>query len=420
MMIMRSQKSLTSVPLQPDGFGRTGTTGLFRLRNLLRDTCSRILIVFLSLFLLNACVGYKSQYDGIGKPVAWSRLPGWGLDRVDEVWPVLLRSCQKLQQRSLPWQGICREARLVSGPDIESVRAFIETRFVAHEMYAEANGTDGLITGYYEPLLFGSRTKSERYRFPLYRAPSDLLTVDLGSIYPELANKVVRARIKNKRVVPYYSRAEIDNGGNPLKGNELVWVDNIVDLFFLHIQGSGRIQLDDGRELAVGYADQNGHPYESIGTQLIRMGELEAKAVNMPSIKDWLSAYPDKAIELLNSNPSYIFFSLRLTDDTGPVGSLNVPLTSERSIAVDRRYIPLGFPVWLDTKLPNQQPYQRLMMAQDTGGAIKGSVRADVFFGHGQRAERLAGNMKQPGRLYILLPAGISGIEGYAMRGAAD
>jgi len=157
-----------------------------------------------------------------------------------------------------------------------------------------------------------------------------------------------------------------------------------------------------------------------IKTVIRMMGELEAKAVNMPSIKDWLSAYPDKAIELLNSNPSYIFFSLRLTDDTGPVGSLNVPLTSERSIAVDRRYIPLGFPVWLDTKLPNQQPYQRLMMAQDTGGAIKGSVRADVFFGHGQRAERLAGNMKQPGRLYILLPAGTSGIDGYAISRAAD
>lgn len=421
MMTMRSQKSLISFPLQPDGVGRRDTTGFFQLRNLLRDTSSSILIVILSLFLLNACVGYKSKPEGIGRPVTWSQLPGWNQDRVDEIWPALLRSCQKLQKRSHPWEKICQQASLVGDPDIDIVRAFIETRFVAYEMHAGANGTDGLITGYYEPLLFGSLKKSARYRYPLYRRPADLLTVDLGSVYPELANKVVRARIKDKRVVPYYSRSEIDNGKNPLKGSELVWVDNIVDLFFLHIQGSGRIRLDDGRELAVGYADQNGHPYESIGARLIRMGELEAEAVNMPSIKDWLTAYPDKAIALLNSNPSYIFFSPRPTAGSGPLGSLNVPLTSERSIAVDKRFIPLGYPVWIDTQLPDSElPYQRLMIAQDTGGAIKGSVRADIFFGHGKRAESLAGKMKQKGRLYVLLPAGSRDTEKYAVSSAAD
>ena len=362
-----------------------------------------VTFLFFSAFLLTSCISLE---PGIGKPASWTSLPGWEADPLLDAWPALMRSCERLQKNSESWKSICNEAHLLGTPDSATVRAFIENRFVPYRMVPDERNKDGLITGYYEPLLHGSLIKSERYRYPLYRKPPDLLTVDLTELFPELANKVVRARIKEKRVIPYYSRAEIDHGQNPLEGHELAWVDSAVDLFFLHIQGSGRIRLDDGRELAVGYADQNGHPYESIGAQLIRMGEMEAKAVNLSTIKEWLAAYPDRAIDLLNSNPSYVFFDVRSENLPGPVGSLNVPLTAERSIAVDKQFIPLGYPVWLDTSLPDEKmPYRRLMLAQDTGGAIKGAVRADIFFGNGARAEALAGAMKQSGNLYILMPS---------------
>jgi membrane-bound lytic murein transglycosylase A len=213
-------------------------------------------------------------------------------------------------------------------------------------------------------------------------------------------------------VVPYLSRGEIGNGAGAerLKGNELLWVDDPVGLFFLQVQGSGRVQLPDGSVVRVGYADQNGHPYQSIGAQLVARGALAREEVNLDSIRVWLAAHPDEAEDVLNSNPSFVFFALREppaeTSVDGPLGSLNVALTPQRSAAVDPSFIALGSPLWLDTTLPGAEPrpYRRLLFAQDTGGAIKGPVRADVFFGHGPAAERLAGHMKQPGRLYVLLP----------------
>jgi membrane-bound lytic murein transglycosylase A len=211
--------------------------------------------------------------------------------------------------------------------------------------------------------------------------------------------------LQGNRVVPYFSRAEITAGAQPLTGQELLWVDDAVALFMLQVQGSGRVQMPDGSMLAVGYADQNGHPYYPIGRRLVEMGALIAGEVTLFSIRDWLQQHPDEAQDVLNRNPSYIFFALRDASLPGPLGSLNVPLVAQRSIAVDAAKIPLGLPVWLDTTLPGGAvPYRRLMQAQDTGGAIKGQVRADIFFGRGVEAERLAGEMKQPGRMYVLLP----------------
>jgi membrane-bound lytic murein transglycosylase A len=266
------------------------------------------------------------------------------------------------------------------------------------------HGRDGLITGYYEPLLYGSSTRSERFRWPLYKRPDNLLTVDLASLYPELKGRPVRGRLDGKRVVPYYSRTEIGNGKNPLAGNELLWVEDPVELFILQVQGSGRVRLPDGGEVAVGYADQNGHPYRSLGGRLIELGALTREEVTLTRIRDWLAAHPEETGALLNSNPSYIFFTQRDASLAGPLGSLGVALTAERSVAVDPVYIPLGLPVWLDTVLPDGTPLQRLALAQDTGGAIKGPVRADLFLGQGAEAGRLAGEMKQRGRLYVLLP----------------
>ena len=353
---------------------------------------------------LTGCAGFARPSSGVGEPVAWNALPGWAEDRHAEAWPSLQRTCTRVTALGQVWKQLCAEASLFTDVDDETARAFFETRFEPRLMQ---NGEDaeGLVTGYYEPLLQGSRARTARFRFPIYQRPDDLLIVDLGGLYPELAGRTLRGRVQGQRVVPYFSRAEITNGKKLLAGKELVWVDDPVGLFFLQVQGSGRIRLPNGEMLRVGYADQNGHPYQSIGARLIAKGALKREDVTMDSIKDWLRANPDQAESLLNSNPSYIFFALRDPSLPGPIGSLNVPLTAERSAAVDRSFIPLGTPLWLDTTSPvDGEPYRRLLVAQDTGGAIKGPVRVDVFFGFGPQAEQLAGNMKQPGRVYALLP----------------
>lgn len=350
---------------------------------------------------LSACV----TAPGIGKPVSWSALPGWQQGQQGQAWPALQQNCERLATRAASWQGICRDVELLGQPDDSSARAFFETRFVPHKVGGESGQRTGLVTGYYEPLLEGSLVRTERFRYPIYQRPPNLLTIDLGDVYPELKGRPVRGRLQGERVVPYFSRAEIDETSSPLAGYEIAWVDDPVSLFFLHVQGSGRIRLPDSEVLAVGYADQNGHPYVSIGRRLREITGLEPEAINLDSIRHWLEEHPQAIEELLHSNPSYIFFAVRDSTLPGPLGSLRVPLTAEHSAAVDRKYIRLGLPLWLDTTLPDKgPPYRRLLFAQDTGGAIKGPLRVDVFFGQGLEAEKLAGRMRERGRFYVLLP----------------
>jgi membrane-bound lytic murein transglycosylase A len=276
----------------------------------------------------------------------------------------------------------------------------------------------GLVTGYYEPLLRGSRRKEGPYRYPLYAAPDDLLTIDLAEINPELKHLRLRGRLQGRRVVPYYARADIEHGLPALAGKELLWVDDPVDLFFLQIQGSGRVRLPTGELVRVGYADQNGQPYKSIGRHLVEQGELKLEQASMQGIKTWGAANPAKLEALLDQNPSYVFFRElpqvgggqgSTTADpmtmNGPIGALGVALTPERSIAVDLRYIPLGAPVFLATTWPaSAQPLARLVLAQDSGGAIRGAVRADYFWGFGDAAGAQAGRMRQSARMWVLLP----------------
>jgi len=361
------------------------------------------LLAVLVMVGLAGCASWFAPPPGIGREVAWSQLPGWEKDHHAAAWPALRKSCEKLAARDAAWENICLAVRTLDSPDDATARAFFETHFRAHRMNPES-GREGLITGYYEPVLNGSTTRNDQFRWPLYKRPDNLLTIDLASLYPELKGRPVRGRLEGNRVVPYYSRAEIGNGKNPLAGNELLWVEDPVELFILQVQGSGRVRLPDGREVAVGYADQNGHPYRSLGGRLIELGALTREEVTLTRIRDWLAAHPDETSTLLNSNPSYIFFTQRDASLDGPLGSLGVALTPERSVAVDPAYIRLGLPVWLDTVLPNGTSLQRLTLAQDTGGAIKGAVRADLFLGQGVEAGRLAGEMKQRGRLYVLLP----------------
>ena len=309
------------------------------------------------------------------------------------------------------WQETCTLAISMQQPDGTKLRQFFESRFVPHQVLNSDGGSDGLITGYYEPLLKGSRKPSGRYRYPLYATPDELLVVELGDIYPELKNMRLRGRLQGRKVVPYYSRAELENGAGKgaasLQGRELVWVEDAVELFFLQIQGSGRVELENGEIMRVGYAEQNGHPYKSIGKLLVDRGELALEKASMQGIKAWGQKNPKKLNELLRQNPSYVFFRELPVGLPGPLGALGVPLTAGRSLAIDPRSIPQGAPVFLATTWPDSdKQLQRLMVAQDTGGAIKGGVRADFFWGFGPDAGNQAGKMKQSGKMWVLMPSG--------------
>jgi membrane-bound lytic murein transglycosylase A len=338
------------------------------------------------------------------KAAPWKDLPGWKHDDLTQAWPALAQSCQKLRGQAA-WRPVCDEARRLP-MDAAKLRAFAEARLQAYQISQAEGGGEGLVTGYYEPLLRGSRTYSPAAPYPLLAPPDDLLVVDLAELYPELRHLRLRGRLQGNKVVPYFSRADIEAGKAPLKGREIAWVADAVELFFLQVQGSGRIQLDNGEMMRVGYADQNGHPYRSIGKWLVEQGELPLEKASMQGIKDWGARNPDKLPALLRANPSFVFFrELPTNKGDGPIGSLGVPLTPERSIAVDPRAVPLGAPVWLATTQPNSNaPLQRLVLAQDTGSAIKGNVRADFFWGFGDAAGDKAGAMKQAGRMWLLWP----------------
>jgi membrane-bound lytic murein transglycosylase A len=338
------------------------------------------------------------------KPAAWGALPGWREDDLSLAWPAFLQSCKTLQKQTA-WQATCQAASQLALPDPDTARGFFERHFNPYQIHQAEGGQEGLVTGYYEPLLRGSRTLTWKYRYPLYSPPDDLLVVDLASVYPELKSLRLRGRLEGNKVVPYFTRGDIEAGKAPMQGREIAWVDDPVELFFLQVQGSGRIQLDNGEVMRIGYADQNGHPYRSIGKWLVEQGELTLDKASMQGIKDWGRRNPERLPELLATNPSYVFFRELPNQAGGPLGSLGVPLTAERSIAVDPRATPLGAPVWLATTRPNSQDtLNRLVLAQDTGGAIKGNVRADFFWGFGDEAGQKAGAMKQKGRMWLLLP----------------
>jgi membrane-bound lytic murein transglycosylase A len=336
----------------------------------------------------------------------WEMLPDWQTIDLQPTWGAFWQSCNALKNKP-GWQAICVRANELTQPDNDALHAFFEEGFTPYQVYNPDGSSQGLITGYYEPKLYGSRVKTARFRYPLYAAPDDLLTIDLGDQYPQLKDLRLRGRLQGNRVVPYYNRGEIDNGKAPLRGRELFWVDNAVDLFFLQIQGSGRIELPDGSLVKVGYAEQNGHPYNSIGKKLVEMGAFKIEESSMQNIKLWAEQHPEKLLSLLEQNPSYVFFRELPDGLPSPLGALGVPLTNEYSLAVDTRTIPLGAPVFLSTTYPNTtEPLNRLMLAQDTGGAIKGAVRGDFFWGFGEQAGTQAGRMKQTGQMWVLFPKG--------------
>ncbi len=344
------------------------------------------------------------------RATTFAQLPGWGNDDLREAWPAVQSSCS-VMIRKPEWRAACSAAQQVNANDLGFLRSYFETYFTPYQLF-NPDGTDtGLVTGYYEPLLRGSRRRMGPYQTPLYQAPDDLLTIDLASVYPELKNLRLRGKVVGRKVVPYPTRAELMQG-NGLAGKEIVWVDDPVEAFFLQVQGSGRVYLPESREtIRLAYADQNGRPYKSIGRYLVDKGEMELSQASAQNIKAWVQANPARKEELLNSNPSYVFFKQEKLPDPskGPKGAQGIPLTPQRSIAIDPQHVPLGAPVFLATTLPNsERPLQRLVVAQDTGGAIRGVVRADYFWGFGDEAEDRAGAMKQRGMMWVLLPKGMT------------
>ena len=375
-------------------------------------------------FLLSGCdKGENVQPQVDFTPITYENLDGWGRDNPADAVKAFQRSCKKLLNRptasmigaheiygtAADWRLACNAAdALTDNASAGDARSFFEAWFQPFEIVADGE-SQGLFTGYYEPLLHGSRTKNGSYLVPLHLPPEDLLRIDLGKFDPDLDGQSIRGRINGQEFIPYHSRDDIVGGALDDRGLELLWVDDEIEKFFLQIQGSGQVELDDGTVIRVGYADQNGLPYRAIGRDLIEIGALTPETVSLQSIRKWLQDNPKRAREIMSRNKSYIFFreNTELDPADGPLGAQNVPLTAGRSLAVDPRHIPLGAPLWLDTTAPwpdGERPLRRVMIAQDTGGAIKGAVRGDVFWGASEQAEEIAGHMKSKGRFFVFVP----------------
>ncbi len=310
------------------------------------------------------------------------------------------------------WAPACATAVSVPAEDRDAIRDFFEAEFVAYWI-AESGSDEGLFTGYFEPELRGSTQRQGEFQTPLYGLPADLVGVDLGLFRENLTGQRLVGRLQEGRLVPYATRTEIARDGLD-QAEELLYIDDPVDAFFLQIQGSGRVQLEDGSVVRASYAGQNGHPYTAIGAVLVAEEELAREGVSMQSIRDWLSANPSEAQALLNQNASYVFFTIEPLDDPalGARGTQGVPLTAEASLAIDARIHPLGAPIWLETTSPlsdeAETPFHRLLIAQDTGGAIRGAVRGDIYWGFGSEAGEVAGRMRSTGKMAVLVPRAIA------------
>jgi membrane-bound lytic murein transglycosylase A len=320
--------------------------------------------------------------------VSWQALPGWQADDLSQAWPAWLRSCEALRKRNsdINWRQACSQVASVSPRDTQAIRRYFEDNFQAYEIRNSAGSETGLVTGYYEPVMNGSQTRTSVYNVPLYAYPSVW---------------------RQSRPSPGPSRAELMSSGI-LKGSEIAWVQDPVAAAFMQIQGSGKIRLEDGRILRLGYAGTNEQPFKSFAQWLLDRKEITRSEATMQGISQWAKRNPERVNEMLNANPRFVFFKElpgNVSADLGPTGALNVPLTSERSIAIDLQAMPLGAPVFLATTKPlSDQPLQKLVMAQDTGKAIVGGVRADYYWGSGDAAGEMAGRMKQNGKMWVLLP----------------
>lgn len=386
--------------------------------------------------LLSACA---ATIPGGGRPVPFADLQGWGADEAAAALPTFLAECRHLGRlpveaslgtsslgTSSPgtslstgdqgsggapgggsggrlgthvgdWLPSCRAAASLPVGDGPATRQFFETWFQPTLMAPSA-----LFTGYYEPEIRGALSRGGIFQTPVYRVPDDLVRTRATD------GRMVTGRWENGKFVPYWTRAQIDAGALAGRNLELLWVADPADLFFLQIQGSGRVRLPSGQVVRLGYGGKNGRDYVPLGRVLVRQGEMDEDAVSMQSIRAWLSAHPDRARAVMEENPDYVFFDMldNLHPDQGAPGAMGVPLAPGRTAAVDQRAIPLGAPIWVETTLPApaNASWRRLVFAQDTGTDIQGPGRADLFLGWGDQAEQVAGAMRQDGRMVVFVP----------------
>jgi membrane-bound lytic murein transglycosylase A len=374
---------------------------------------------------LGQWLGGEKPRDGMLRlaPAAFADLPGWDADDFTDAGIALGRSCSRLddlpEDRELggagyagtvaDWRGFCAAVAAIDAADGNALRPLLQQWLTPLRVIDGAQET-GLFTGYYEASLSGSRRRHGTFQIPILGLPPDLISVDLGAFRAEFRGRRIAGRIADGRLLPYADRAAIETGALADQGLEIAWVDDPVDAFFLHIQGSGRIALDDGSDMRVGYAAQNGHAYRAIGRDLVDSGAIARPDISMQSIRHWMAAHPDAARTLMRRNASYVFF--RELTGGGPIGAGGSVLTPARSLAVDRKWHALDVPAWFAGQVPDDtgdaaspaRQMARLMVTQDTGGAITGIIRGDVFWGHGPRAASIAGRMQGQGRLWLLLP----------------
>ncbi|AGF48770.1 murein transglycosylase A [Candidatus Kinetoplastidibacterium galati] len=353
----------------------------------------------------------------------WNNIPNWEEDDLLQFWDMFLRNCHCIIDhestnsinnyvKSTEWKKICSIANSCNAELSNSsnkIKKFLK-KYLQPWVFADmaGNQTIGLLTGYYEPLLRGSRYKHDSYKWPIIGIPDDLLNIDLSSIYPELKGKIIRGRISEGKVVPYYSRSEII-----LKEEYfpvIAWTDDLIDNYFLGIQGSGRLVLMDednlGEIIRLSFAGHNGHQYISISDWLVKEEALERDKISVSFLKNWAEQNPEKITKLLNTNPSFVFFSEgnNPKSEIGPRGACGIELKAMRSVAVDSTFIPLCMPMFISFNLPDYSLFQHFVFAQDTGSAIRGPGRLDLFIGSSLDSGLIAGKLKQICKMWILLP----------------
>lgn len=358
-------------------------------------------IVFIAvLFLFSGCekreiVKKQTISKAYLEKVPFDNIDGFYQDDLNKALEVFQKDC-KVKKVNPNLQEVCEKAS-----QYKDGKEFFTQEFIPYKLLNGQKKDKGLITGYYEPILNGSLEKTDKFQYPIYKRPDDLIIVKLDTLYPELKKYRLRGKVDGKYLVPYDTRAKID-GENQDDYEVICYVDSKVDRFFLEVQGSGKVKLQDGSIINIGYADQNGRKYYPIGKKLIKDGEIRKEDMSLQAIEKWCHDNPQKVDKLLNLNPSKVFFKESKESATG---SLGIPLVPKRNIAVDTKYIPLGFPVFINTTDPiTTEVINTMVVAADTGGAIKGEIRADFFWGNGSEAELKAGKMAQKGTLILFIP----------------
>jgi len=318
--------------------------------------------------------------------------PDLETENYQEVLSLFQKNCETKKAKKI-YADLCEKSLYV-----DDAKKFFTQNFKPSLVVSKDGDTEGLLTGYYEASIKGSYKRSDIYKYPIYKTPNDLIVVDLSKIYPELKSYRLRGRIKGNKLIPYSSREEVKK--KEIDADVICYTDSKVDRFFLEVQGSGIVELDDNTSIYIGYANQNGHKYRSVGRYLVKHNEIPLKDISLQSIKKWLKENPDRVDEVLNYNDSMVFFQKR---SQGATGALGLELTPKRSVAVDPKYIPLGSMLFIDSKVDGKS-FKKIVFAQDTGGAIKGAIRADLFVGSGDEAMRIAGELKSKLSMWILKP----------------